>query len=85
MEPSPPKYALKFLRWFCRDDFIEEIEGNLIEVFEKQYADSPGKAGKQFTWNVIKHFRPAFMKSFNDDLSVTTMNIGMLKNYFKIG
>ncbi len=25
---SPPIRALKFLRWFCRKDYIEEIEGD---------------------------------------------------------
>src|SRR3989337_519535 len=64
MKPTPPRKALKFLRWFCREDYIEEIEGDLIEVFEKQFAKSPRKAKTKFTWSVIKYFRPQFIKSF---------------------
>jgi ABC-type antimicrobial peptide transport system permease subunit len=64
MNPSPPNRALKFLRWFCREDYIEEIEGDLTEVFEKQYEQSPSKANRIFAWNVIRYFRPAFIKSF---------------------
>ena len=64
MKPKPPKYALRFLRWFCRNDYLEEIEGNLLELFEQQYTASPKKAQKQFVWNVLRHFRPAFIRSF---------------------
>jgi ABC-type antimicrobial peptide transport system permease subunit len=64
MKPTPPRKALKFLRWFCREDCIEEIEGDLTEVFEKQYEESPSKARMKFTWSVIKYFRPEFIKSF---------------------
>lgn len=64
MIPAPPKRAIKFLRWFCREDYIEEIEGDLTELFEKQYALSPGKANRKFTWSVLRYFRPEFIKSF---------------------
>ena len=41
---SPPKKALAFLRWFCREDYIDEIEGDLMEVFNKQTETTPRKA-----------------------------------------
>jgi putative ABC transport system permease protein len=65
MKIQPPRRSLKFLRWFCREDSIEEIEGNLIEMFEKNFDQSPSKARRKFTWSVIKHFRPAFIKPFS--------------------
>ena len=34
---NPPKKAIQFLRWFCREDYLDEIEGDLWEVFKKQY------------------------------------------------
>jgi putative ABC transport system permease protein len=64
MHPKPPKYALKFLHWFCREDYIEEIEGDLTELFKKQYEYSPMKAKWKFTWSVLKYFRPEFIKKF---------------------
>lgn len=64
MDKHPPKNALNFLRWFCREDYIEEIEGDLTEVFEKQYEQSPGKAKWQFIWSVMRYFRPEFIRSF---------------------
>jgi putative ABC transport system permease protein len=64
MHPKPPKYALKFLHWFCREDYIEEIEGDLTELFKKQYEYFPMKAKWKFTWSVLKYFRPEFIKKF---------------------
>ena len=64
MKPDPPKGPLKFLRWFCREDYLDEIEGNILELFNRQYQQSPGKAKRAFTWNVIRHLRPEFIKSF---------------------
>jgi putative ABC transport system permease protein len=64
MQPRPPKYALKFLRWFCREDYIEEIEGDLTELLKKQYERSPAKAKWKFFWSVLKYFRPEFIKKF---------------------
>ncbi len=64
MKTQPPKYAIKFLRWFCREDYLEEIEGDLTEVFEKQIEESQRKAKWKFIWSVIRYFRPEFIKSF---------------------
>jgi hypothetical protein len=37
---NPPNRALRFLSWFCREDYIEEIEGDLVELFECQQEGS---------------------------------------------
>ncbi len=82
MENHPPKYALKFLRWFCKEEFLEEIEGNLIELFEKQAEESPRRARRVFIWQVLLHFRPDFIKSLN--FLHLFIHPDMLKHYFKI-
>jgi len=64
MKNHPPKFGLKFLRWFCKDEYLEEIEGNLWELFELQADDQPSRAKWTFFWQVLLHFRPAFIKSF---------------------
>lgn len=81
MDSQAPKYATRFLRWFCREDYLEEIEGNLIEIFEDQFSDDPRQARRTFIWQVLLHFRPDFIKSFK--LS-PIMYTGLLKNYFKV-
>ena len=80
---SPPKKAMAFLRWFCREDYLEEIEGDLTEVFNKQYENAPRKANWKFVWSVIRYFRPEFIKSFKMDYQRNSY--GMFKSYFTIG
>ncbi len=60
MKTSPPKRPLQFLRWFCREDYLEEIEGDLIEVFGKEIEGSPSKAKWKFTWSVTRPFLKGF-------------------------
>lgn len=62
MKNSPPNLALRFLHWFCKEDFIEEIEGNLLEVFESQFEEESRWSTLWFYWQVILHFRPDFIK-----------------------
>ena len=82
MKVQPPKYALKFLRWFCREDYLEEIEGDLIEIFEMQFLESPSKAKRQFIWRVLMSFRPMFFKSI---FKVKHSNqLSMFKNNIKV-
>lgn len=80
MDIQPPKRALKFLRWFCREDFIEEIEGDLIELFEVQAVANLQQASKSFWWHVVLHFRPDYIKSFSSQLTTQIM----FKNYLTI-
>ncbi|MEQ9167620.1 MAG: ABC transporter permease, partial [Fulvivirga sp.] len=87
MSPTPPHRAIKFLRWFCREDFIEEVEGDLIEVFEMQFDESPKKARRKFYWSVLKYFRPEFIKAFSLNPASSNMNAHNIKlayrNIFK--
>jgi putative ABC transport system permease protein len=79
MKPQPPKNALRFLRWFCREDYIEEIEGDLTELFEWRYETSPQKAKRGFIWDVCRSFRPRNIK-----INTPTNTVEMYKNYIKI-
>lgn len=82
MNVQPPKRSLKFLRWFCREDYLEEVEGDLVELFEKRYEESPSKAKRSFAWSVMKYFRPSFIKSFQKFNNSNTT--AMFKNYLKV-
>ena len=80
MKKSPPPLAQQFLHWFCRDDYSEEIEGNLLEIYDKQYELSPAKARRNFIWNVLRHFRPAFIRSFR--ISCSPNHTAMIRHNF---
>lgn len=75
MKILPPRHALRFLRWFCREDCVEEIEGDITEVFEKQFEQSPGKAKRKFIWSVIKYFRPEFIKAFSISYHINPLHM----------
>ena len=81
MRTRPPKWPLLFLRWYCREDYLDEIEGDLTEIFLHRYEHSPAKARRQFLWNVLKHFRPEFIKpvKFKPRYNRTAV----IRNYFK--
>ncbi len=80
MKATPPMRPLLFLRWFCREDYLEEIEGDLTEVFTKQAEVSPRKAKLRFVWNVLSSFRLRNIKRVNPIL-----NLIMFQHHLKIG
>lgn len=79
MKAQPPKKALRFLRWFCREDYLDEIEGDLIEIFEEQVKENPQLANRMFAWRVLHYFRPDFIKSFQSKHPL--IHNYMLKNH----
>ena len=81
MSALPPKRALQFLRWFCRKDYLEEIEGDLIELFEVKATQKPWKARWNFRWQVLRHLRPDFIRSFENPHLIHT---AMIKHNFLI-
>jgi putative ABC transport system permease protein len=75
MRPQPPRRALHFLRWFCRLDYLEEIEGDLTEIFIKESHDDPKRAKRKFYWGVLRHFRPEFIKTFKSRYLANIMDM----------
>jgi putative ABC transport system permease protein len=56
MNVKPPRWADKFLQWYCRPDLLEEIQGDAYELFERTCKENPRKAKRQFVWNVVRFF-----------------------------
>ena len=81
MNSSPPKYALRFFRWFCDPDYVDDIEGDLLERFVKRTHQN--KAAKWLlTMDVLKLFRPGIIRKFEGTQKLN--NYGMLKHNLKI-
>ena len=49
----PPKWADRFLKWYCRPDLIEEMQGDVYEMFYGKAPQNKNLAKAQFIWNVI--------------------------------
>ncbi len=78
---SPPRWANRFLEWYCADDLLDEIQGDLLEAYYYRIQEvGEGKAKRWFVWDVIKFFRPS---SFKKKSNNSTQAI-MLKNNIKI-
>lgn len=81
----PPTRATKFLKWFCKHEYYEDIQGDLEEEFHYLAEDSTLiKAKKWYRWQIIKLFRPSMMKKVKGQQELETQNT-MFKNHLKIG
>ena len=79
----PPKFFLRFFRWFCNPRLLDRIEGDLLEV----YYDRVNRSGKQkadlrFIVDVLLLLRPTIIRRFGKHQSL--INNGMFKNYFSV-
>jgi putative ABC transport system permease protein len=78
----PPKSAQRFLNWFLRDDFAEEVEGDLDEQFHTKLENtSLFRAKLNYWYQVINYLRSfAISKSTSSQL----IHYAMINHYFKI-
>ncbi len=83
--PSPPYWADRFLRWYCNPKFLEEIEGDIYELFDRRVEQKGQRTAKmKFIWDVIRFFRWSNIKKSNS--KYVKMNRTLLfKNYIKLG
>lgn len=85
MKTKPPKWADRFLEWYCRPDRLEEIQGDAYELFDRTVNTSKLKADLYFTWNVIRFFRWRNIRRTIKHHYSNQLSVAMLKNYFKTG
>ena len=84
MKPGVPNLPNKILRLFCDEKYLEEIEGDLEEIFESNESrHGRRKAARRYWLDVLKHVRPYFIKkrSFN---YITQNQTAMWSIYLKI-
>ncbi|MFT6828747.1 MAG: putative ABC transport system permease protein [Roseivirga sp.] len=75
---SPPKWAIKFLHLFCKEEYLDEIEGDLFEIFERvAHKRGRSRAKIGFIWNTIRFFKWSNIKQttrFNSNIVTMTSN-----------
>lgn len=75
---QPPRLATAFFRWFCHPDFLEEIEGDLIERFHMHRSlYGTRQAQWRYTRDVVLLFRPAVIVNIHHLIPkiMTTMTL----------
>ena len=53
---KPPRTAAAFLEWYCSEEFLEEVQGDLKELFLSRLQESGSKRVKFFYWLDVLHF-----------------------------
>ena len=77
---SPPKWADRFLEWYCNPSLLEEIQGDAYELYNRSLKNQGRKiADMRFIWNVLRFFRWSNIKR-----SRNPPNLMMYGNYFKV-
>ena len=80
----PPKLPLRFFRWYCHPDYMEDIEGDLLERYGRLVEEKNIKKARWgFTKDVIRLFRPGIIRPLTGYEKLN--NYGMIKSYFTLG
>ncbi|MEO9966068.1 MAG: ABC transporter permease [Reichenbachiella sp.] len=83
MNISPPKWADRFLKWYCHPDLLEEIQGDAQELFYRRAEkDGERKARRKYVWDVIRFFR---WSNLNKSNKLKINSLIMFSSYLKIG
>lgn len=71
---TPPKWPLRFLKFFCRKAYHLDIEGDLLELYDRRVERLGQKKAKQKLWkDVILLFRPSMIRPLLPDLNTSPM------------
>ena len=80
----PPKWITGFLRWYCQDEYRDEIEGDLLELYRRRVEQRGRRiASVMYFFNVLLFMRgyTLFPKNNTTQTRYSTM---MINNYFKV-
>ncbi len=79
---SPPKWADKFLEFFCKEEFLEEIQGDVHELFEARITKEKKSAARiKFVWDVLRFLKWSNIKKSK---RLNSNIITMTRNNFKV-
>lgn len=80
---SPPKLPLRIFRWFCHPDYVEDIEGDLIERYHYKCGEvSELRAQIFFFFEVIKLLRTELITPLEGASKIN--QYGMFKHNIKV-
>lgn len=83
-QSGPPKWAIRLLHFFCTPHLIEELKGDLDELFqERVQLHGESYARRRYVTDVISLLRPFAIKRKPSEYSTLTLP-DMLQNYCKI-
>ncbi len=78
----PPRLGQKTLQWFCDPELLEDVEGDLYELFKVRASKNPRLARWMYFKDVLHLFRPGIVKDFRPFHFVN--NTAMLLNHINV-
>jgi len=78
----PPRWAERFLEWYCRPELLEDLQGDLHEFFHRN-VESKGLKRAKFIYiiDVLKFFKPYILRK--PHLSNPLSQSNMIRSYIK--
>lgn len=84
MEELPPKWMDRFLNWFCKPEVVEEITGDIRELyFERMELDGKRTAQAKYALDILRFFRRSNIRFLQSYWS-SQNSISMVKSYLTI-
>lgn len=82
-EHRPPRWADYLLEKFVNPHFLEDIQGNLEEVFARRLREAGvARARREYAWAAVRHLTPYFIrKSPKQYPTVSNLSPAMLNHY----
>jgi putative ABC transport system permease protein len=60
---QPPRWATRLLRWFCASHLVNDLEGDLLELFaQRLHTYGPHEARRRYVRDVLSLMRPFAVK-----------------------
>ena len=79
---SPPKWADRFLEWYCNPSLLEEVQGDAYELYGRALKNRGRRiADIQYMWNVLRFFKWSNIKRSSSQPHAGLM---MYQNYFTV-
>lgn len=78
MGSDSPKshFLLRFFRWFCNPEYVEDIEGDLLERFDKKTQKKGlNKARWYLMTDILRLFRPAIIRPLQSTQKLNSIDI----------
>ena len=81
MKSTPPRWATRLLQWYCDDSLLEEVEGDLYELFHRRVGSHGLRQARLFyAWDVVRSLPLSWLKR-KSLASTPTLPLDMLRNY----
>lgn len=78
---KPPQFPLSVLRWFCNPKLLEDLEGDLAELFQSRATKNIHRAKLLYALDVLLLFRPGIIRKIGHLNHVNS--IDMLFNHIR--